>query len=125
MKQIPGLPPSEEAALSSPIGSNDSGTKEAKLFALGLSEDQFRKKSAENEHVRNERFKDHFETIAILTLWVIAALFLIVGVTWFWHLIMPDNWHWLKADQIAKLQNIVTGGILTSIAAGHVKKRLG
>jgi hypothetical protein len=125
IKKIPGLSPAEVLALdeSSPIG--DSSLKEAKQLTRGLSSEDLAKEAASREHHRTEAFKDHFENIAIVGLWVIAILFLAVGFTWFWHLLTPASWHYLNTDQVSKLQNIVTGGILTTIAANHVKKRVG
>lgn len=124
-KKVPVFPNSEAEALGhSSLSDADAADKEANLFASGLSEEDLRKQEAQGEHRRNEKFRDHFERVAICFLWVIAGLFLFVGVTWFWHLLMPDNWHWLASSGVGKLQNIVTGGVLTSIAASHFKKRL-
>lgn len=124
MKTIPRLTPSEVAVSETYTGPKDTAIQEAKLFDLGLDEEAIRKKAAESEHKRNEKFRDHFEKIAVIFLYLVAILFLAVGSTWFWHLLMPTSLQWLSEAQIAKLQNIVTGGILASIATGHVKKRL-
>lgn len=124
LKTIPGLTPSEVAVSETLTGPKDTAIQEAKLFELGLDEEAIKKRAAENEHNRNEKFRDHFEKIAVIFLYLIALLFFAVGATWFWHLLISPTWHWLTEPQVAKLQNIVTGGILASIATGHVKKRL-
>lgn len=124
IRNIPGLPSTEAAALKIPVGADDTGALEAQLLSRGFSAEDIEKQAATAEHRRNERFRDHFENIAILCLWLVALLFLAVGGTWFWHILMPEKWHWLTADQVSKLQNLVTGGILTGIAAGHIKKRM-
>lgn len=125
IKRIPGLPPSEAATLEQQVGPGDTGTQEAKLFSTGLSPEEIQRQFAANEHRRSERFRDHFEILAISALYVAALIFLLVGLAWFYHLLMPVGWHWLNADQVAKLQNVVTGGVLASVAGGHIKKRLG
>ena len=125
LRKIPGLPPSEAAALSTQVGTPDGGTQEAKLLSLGLSEHEIARRAAASEHRRNENFRDHFERIAIIALWLTAVLLFVVGFTWLYHLLMPERWHWLSADQVLKLQNIVTGGVLAGVAGNHIKKRLG
>jgi hypothetical protein len=125
-KTIPGLSPTEIAALDdASVTDVAKSLLEARQLSSGKSLEELANDSRNNEHARNERFRDHFERIAICGLWVICAMFLIVGLTWFWHLLTPQSWHWLGADEVAKLQNVVTGGIIASIAAGHIKKRLG
>jgi hypothetical protein len=77
------------------------------------------------EHGRNESFRNHFERIAVCGLYGIALVFLVLGLIWFWHLIAPSGGRWLSPDDISRLQNFVTGGIIATIAGGHIKKRLG
>jgi hypothetical protein len=124
IKRIPTLPADEAAMLG--LGPDiDSGTREAQQLGRGLSAEAIKAESEENEHRRAEKFKDHFELISIVSLYGVFVLVLIVGFTWLFHLLTPDKWHYLTADQVSKLQNIVTGGILTGIATGHIKKRMG
>jgi hypothetical protein len=37
---------------------------------------------------------------------------------------MPLTWYWLGPDAIGKLQNLITGGIVATLAGGHFKKRM-
>lgn len=119
--RIPEVPPSESDLLEDGAP-QDSGAKEAALFETGKRLEDW---SKENEHYRNEKFRDHFEIVAICALWGVAFLFAAVAVIWFWHLLLPEKCHWLSSESVSKIQNIVTGGILTSLATGHFKKRLG
>ena len=118
---IPSLPPSESQALEADSQA-DGGLREAALFGSGK---HLKDWADENEHFRNEVFRDHFEKVAICALWLISGLFAAVAAIWFWHLLLPERWHWLSPEGVSKIQNIVTGGILTSLATGHFKKRLG
>jgi hypothetical protein len=117
---IPSLPPSEAIAADL-----EGGTKEARQIALGLSEDQLRRLAAEGEHNRNEKFRDHFEKIALCTLWLAWGLIVLVALAWLYHLMTPVGWHWLDDDHVSKLQTLVTGGVIAGIAGGHIKRRLG
>jgi len=124
LKRVPVLLPGDvppEAVLAS----QDTGLKEAKLLGKNLSSDEIASVQANNEMRRNETFRDHFENVAVCGLWTVAGVVLIVGSVWFWHVIMPEKWHWLSLDGISRLQNILTGGVLASLAGGHMKRRLG
>jgi hypothetical protein len=33
--------------------------------------------------------------------------------------VTPESWHWLSPDGIYRLQNILTGGVVAAVAAGH------
>jgi len=103
----------------------DTGLKEAKLLGSDFDEDQIRKKAANAEHNRSENFKDHFERIAVSTLWAFALVGVLLGAAWFWHLFTPLSWHWLNSDQVTQLQNFLTGGVVAAVATGHFKKRIG
>lgn len=124
--RVPPPSPEEEKVLlpSAPNG-DDTGTQETKQLTRGLPEKELRKEAAKREHDRSERFRDHFENVAICSLWIIAFVLFAVGGTWFWHLLTPGGWHYLDTEQVTKLQNIVTGGIAVGIMSAHIKKRMG
>ena len=103
----------------------DAAPEEAAQLGSGLPSSELRRRAETNEHGRAEKFKDHFEGIAIAALYGIAMVFTVLGLIWFWHLIVPVDWRWLAADDVSRLQNFVTGGIIATIAGGHIKKRLG
>jgi hypothetical protein len=105
--------------------SDEMSAKEAKQLSGGLPEDEIRRNAERNEASRTERFRDHFERLAIVTLYVVWAILCLVAVARLYHLLAPPLWWRLPDEQVARLQSIVTGGVLASIAGGHVKKRLG
>lgn len=124
LKKIPRLA-AEVAAGASFLEPDDAGNQEAQLLTRGWTAAQIEKRALVNESHRNEKFRDHFERIAITSLWIAAFIMLSVVFTWFWHLLTPESWHWMKPDAVAKLQSFVTGGIIATIGLGHLKKRLG
>lgn len=125
LKRIPGLPEPERAALQAPQSEADPAIKEAALFGQGSSQDEFEKEAARGEHRRSEEFRNNFEKIAILFLWIISILLFLIIATWAWHLLAPIKCHWLDEDQLSKLQALLAGGVLTGVAVGHIRKRLG
>lgn len=94
------------------------------MFGSGVSAARMREQSAQNEHTRSEKFRDHFERIVLCALYGIAFIFLVLGGVWFWHLVAPEHLLWLSPDDVSRLQNFVTGGVIATIAGGHIKKRL-
>ncbi|MBK3745654.1 hypothetical protein G3A39_41585 [Paraburkholderia aspalathi] len=123
--KIPAATAAEVSQRSPEDGSIELGQQEVIYLASGRSENELKKQSEKNEHDRNEKFRDEFECIAIYGLRLFCFLVAGLIVVWFWHVVMPSDSHWLTTDQFAKIQSLATGGIIASIAAGHVKKRLG
>lgn len=123
IKSIPRLPEEEAAADVSPVGEADLGQEEALSLGRGLSKRDLAKEADEAEHDRSERFRDHFERVAICGLYTGAIALLAGAGVWFWHIVTP--WHFLNSDQLAHLQNLVTGGVLVSVGTSYMKKRLG
>lgn len=100
------------------------GQAEYDQLGSGKASEALERQAKENEHRRNEQFRDHFERLAILCLYLGALLIAVVGLTWVWHILLPQGLHWLNADQVGKVQSLLLGGILTSVVTGHIKKRL-
>lgn len=107
----------------SPQNGDDLGAAEAFSLGRGLPERDLKREVDENDHDRNERFKRHFDNIGIAALYAAASALAVSGVVWFWHIITP--WHFLNADQLSHLQNLLTGGVLVSVGTTYLKKRLG
>jgi hypothetical protein len=101
---------------------------EAKQVASGKPQEELAEEAAAREHERGQRFKDHFERIAIVTLYAVSLGMLVATGIWFLHVITPVEptaWRWLNANQVQALQNGITGVILVGVLADHFKKRLG
>lgn len=124
---IPGLPPEEEQAVraDSDGAKGSTAAAEARQIASGLPADELARQARELEHGRTQRFRNHFEILIIGGMYSFAITLAVIGATWLWHLITPEQLHWLKSDALAHVQNIFTGGILAGVIAEHFKKRLG
>lgn len=120
---IPNLDTEEDLTDTTAPGGNDLGQEEALSLGRGLSKRDLAKEADEAEHDRSERFRNHFERVAIGGLYIGAVALLAGASVWFWHIITP--WHFLDPDQLSHLQNLVTGGVLVSVGTNYMKKRLG
>ena len=48
---------------------------------------------------------------------LICALFVIFLIVWSWHFVAPNSLHWLKFDQINKIESSIFSGILGAMAS--------
>jgi len=132
---VPEAAPIE--ALPGPADSNDPALKEAVQFSTKKSAQQLADEARQRDHYRGEKFRDHFEILAICSMYLIFSTMCIFGIIWILHMILPDNcdtqkcflWtfklcRWLSPDQITILQDIVTGGLIGGILADHFKRRM-
>ena len=121
---IPGVPESERAAATA-AGADRFAQLEEESLSQGLSENELKRQATLNEHGRSERFRDQFERLAVVALWLTALALAAIGVVWMAHLILPERWRWLSSDDLTHIQSIVTAGLLVGIVGSHFRKRLG
>lgn len=121
---IPGLPESE-IVLANQSEQADSASLEAITLSGGLSRGELEKQALFAEHGRNEKFRNHFENLAIIALWLSAVVIAACGLIWLAHMVLPEKWRWLAKDDVSHLQSIVTAGLLVGVIGNHFKKRLG
>lgn len=119
------VPPEEEAAAAIDDGK---AAQEAQQLASGKSATALAGEAAENEHKRDQRFKDHFELISLICLWLVAAGIFLAAAIWLLHMVAPPEptcLRWLTDAQVQSLQNALTGIVLVGVLADHFKKRIG
>jgi len=118
------LPRSSKDILLKSVSDDDSSSEETDLLGSGLSEDKIAALARQAEHHRNEKFKNHFEKIALVALWMAAILFASLFIVWAWHTLLPIKYHWLSTPQMDSIKAILFGGIVSSVAMGHFRRRL-
>lgn len=96
-------------------------TLEVASLQQGKSREQLKQ---EAEDGRTERFRQHFECIAIGAVWIAAFALLIMSGIWLWHLMAPQCMRWLEDKDLWTMQTILTAGALLTVVSGHFKKRL-
>lgn len=126
LPRVPDLTAEEERAVDAArVPAIDSGVREANQLSRGLSAEEIEREQENSEHLRSESFRNHFERIAIASLWIVAGLLAAGLVTWFWHLLAPTRLHWLEPERLDRVQNIVTGAVLIGVISNHIKRRIG
>lgn len=121
------LEPSEQEleALERPQIATDAASKEAVQLGSGLSDDEIRRLAAGGEHRRSERFKDHFEYLAVTALWLGGLAVLGMAGTLIFHLLCHNDWRWISEHQQDKLEYLVAGGVVSGVVTAHLRKRIG
>lgn len=130
LARIPSLPESEAAvafggATAADPTTGDPAQREAADFAASKSRKQLEEEAYVAEHGRSERFRNHFENLAVFALWVSAISIALVALVWLAHMIMPTSRRWLSNEDLSHIQSIVTAGLLVGVIGNHFKKRLG
>lgn len=125
--ELKTIPASVARAQSAEDTSDDAGlaAAESSLFATGKSIPELERAARARDHERSENFKDHFEAITVGGLYLMACGVFSFAVAWGWHVLSPENLHWLNGDQLIKIQNIFTGGVLAGMIADQFRRRLG
>lgn len=113
--------PSEAEAAAS---GDSKAAQESEQFASGKSRDELAREAARAEHHRDQRFKRHFECLALIALWVMSGSLLLIGLFWLFHLLTPTTWHWLSELQLRDLRTLLTGGLVIGVLTDHFRKRL-
>ena len=114
----------EVAAANLDPESGDLARKEEAAVFAGLTRAQMAERAVRAEADRNEKFRDHFERLAIASLWMAAGTISIVGLIWLAHMVLPTGWRWLSTEDLSHIQSIVTAGLLVGLVGNHFKKRL-
>ena len=128
-KRVPPLTPEELELLDPDILPSDRGqdaaVAESKQLSSGKSADELKKEAEESEHGRSEAFKNHFGCITVVALYLMAFGVTAFAGVWAYHVLTPISYHWLTAEQLAMIQNLVTGGVLVGVIAEQFRRRLG
>lgn len=106
-------------------GQDDDAMREAVQLSRGRTSRDIAAEARNREHDRTEVFRDHFELIAIITLYVVAACLAILLFCWLAHIVLPQRCQWMSKEQIGKVQGLVTGSVIARFALGHLKRRIG
>ena len=73
---------------------------------------------------RIERFRNNYEILFIVTVYLVWLSLVIVGLIWLYHLIAPPGLPRLPDAQVNTIQSIVTASVLSGMASRRLKKRL-
>lgn len=121
--------PSASADLASAVqsGGEDEHLAQLETQQVGSNKsiEALRRQALEKEHGRTEDFRDHFSRLTTIALYILALGLFCFGVVWCWHVLAPCTWRWLLTDEIQRVQNLVTGGVLAGLISDQFRRRAG
>lgn len=121
----PRIPPlSLDEQLAATSTNTDQAVAEEKSLSSFRTAEELAQRAREMEADRHQRFRDAFEHIAILALYVGAAAIGVLSTIWTLHLVLPADRRWLTAEDLTHVQTLLTAGVLVGVVGGHFKKRL-
>lgn len=84
----------------------------------------YEKEAKRRDAQRTQKVKDELFWCLRTALRTITVLVLAAVIVWAWHLVMPDRWRWLSAEDRDLLQTILLSGALSAAATAAAKKVL-
>ena len=95
----------------------------ANAEAKALAEDVDLKKDAQQrEHGRKQELKDILVRGIKFFFWLFLIVVVGMLLTWVYHLLTPKDWHYLRPDQIDKIQTMLFSGITAAALSGVAKR---
>lgn len=76
------------------------------------------------EHTRHQTFRNHVNWAALAIFWALAACVIVGLLTFVFHMLAPDRWHWLSEPQLDKLQTLLGAALLSSALTQYTNKRM-
>lgn len=95
-------------------------SKEAKSFA----NENLEKEAKIRAHYRKEQFRNNTSIAALIVFWLVVSSFVGMALIWVYHLVTPENWHFLSTLQNEKLQTILFSAIIIKIGQGYLDRNL-
>ncbi|WP_148294040.1 hypothetical protein [Azospirillum sp. B4] len=79
-------------------------------MATGRNLSSAREMSAVRKVLREEKSDGHVHIITVVYLYAVGGLGLLCLAILFFHFLTPETWHFLKEDQIVKIQELLLSG---------------
>lgn len=108
-------------------GPDSASTAECDSLATSEAEevgqDELKKQSRYNEHIRRERRKSFLWWISITATGFVVLGIGAMSVIWFIHLAVPQ-WRWIKEADLIEIKTILFSTIISAIIAPFIKQNL-
>lgn len=97
------------------------GAQEAAALAANknLEED-----GKHRDHAPFQKFRDHVNLASLILFWTVCASVFGGILTFTWHMLVPESWHYLSPDQLEKLKTILGAAVLSSALTGYANKHM-
>ena len=75
-----------------------------------------------NDHDRMETLRSHVHLAEKILLWISVGLLALGLIEWSLNELLPDAWSWLKPDQLATIQHILTTVAVSGLVGGLARR---
>lgn len=113
-RSIPRPPPASRALR------RDDRLAKQEEEAFDIEED-LKRKTKQSRHRREEELKDWTHKSLRYVFYIFAALLMFGLLTWGWHLLAPYHLHWLTEEQLHKMQELMSGGLLAIVVRDYIQ----
>ena len=79
-------------------------------------------KEAEKERLNSKA--NHFHRVFLAALWIVGLGLAMVFAVRVLHMVLPESWHWLNADQVRQADSWLFGGVVGSLFSSQLGKML-
>ncbi|AXY57567.1 hypothetical protein CDG60_13965 [Acinetobacter chinensis] len=83
---------------------------------------QLKIKATQNDHTRDQKWKDHFAFAFICAFWILWLLFIVMCISLIWHWITPASWQWLNTEQLDKIKVIILAALASKAISNKIEK---
>ena len=96
----------------------------AELESAGFEREELEKEARRLQHHRREGVRNLVHQGAQALIMVAIAILVIMVATWGWHLLLPENLHYLSPTQYHELKNVLFSAALSAFVADYARKIL-
>ncbi len=74
------------------------------------------------DHQRDQKWKNDFHTIFLFLFKILAFLFLIMVFSLVAHWILPASWHWLNTTQLDQIKTLIAAALASKVISDQQSK---
>lgn len=97
---------------------------QADLEGVRIAEGDLDADAKAQDHHRNQNIKHHVFLITRASLWVAFGTAVVIALVFVFHLVAPDDMHFLSADSNAALKGVVYGALASGLMQQLARKAL-
>lgn len=99
-------------------------TSKASAEAQRIADGDYEENGRWNDFRRAQRFKETLHWIAIVGICVFALILLAAIVSFFIHMLLPERFHYLSANQLSSINTFITSGVVVGLVQNYIRKHI-
>ena len=107
-----------------PIDDPDGGDDDAARELAGFIDADLEQEARTLQHRRREELRGNLHAGAVVLIWISIGILALMVLFWAYHLLAPDNIHFLSPEQYNELKSVLFSAALSAFVSGYAKKIL-